>query len=213
MSKPTLYGPTYSTFVRTIRMVLAEKGVDYDLVHVDMASGAHHSPAHLERHPFGKIPVFEHNGFSLYESNAIAHYIDDAFPGRRIAPYGMHRRARDQQIVDIINSYAYNRIVIRLVLPYFFADKEKGPDMAAITAAVPDIEHVLGAIQDLMIDPDPFLMGREIGYSDLFLAPIVFYLMMFPEGGRILPKLPRLAGWWLAMQHHDSLTRTAPDLG
>lgn len=213
MTKPTLYGPTYSTFVRTIRMVLAEKGVDYDLVNVDMASGAHRSPDHLQRQPFGKVPVFEHNGFSLYESNAIAHYVDDAFPGRRIAPYGMHRRARDQQIVDVINSYAYHRIVVRLVLPYFFADKEKGPDMAAITAAVPDIEHVLSAIQELMIDPDPFLMGREIGFSDLFLAPIVFYLMMFPEGGRILPKLPRLAGWWLAMQHHDSLIKTAPQLG
>lgn len=212
MSKPTLYGPDYSTFVRTIRMTLAEKGIAYDLVNVDMAGGEHRGTAHLRRHPFGKVPVFEHNGFSLYESNAIAHYIDDAFPGKRIAPYGMHRRARDQQIVDIINAYAYSRIVVRLVIPYFFADKEKGPDMAAITAAVPDIEHALGAIQDLMIDPDPFLMGREIGFSDLFLAPIVSYLMMFPEGGRILPKLPRLSSWWLAMQQRECLTATAPQL-
>lgn len=212
MAKPILYGPTYSTFVRTIRMVLAEKNVEYDLVDVDMMKGEHRSPAHLQRHPFGKIPAFEHNGFSIYESNAIVHYIDDAFPGRRIAPYGMHRRARDQQIVDIIGSYAYSRIIIRLVLPYFFADKEKGPDMAAIAAAVPDIEHVLGEIQNLMIDPDPFLMGREVGFSDLYLAPIIHYLMMFPEGGRILPKLPRLSGWWLAMQHHDSVTKTAPQL-
>ena len=94
MAKPILYGPTYSTFVRTVRMVLAEKNVDYDLVDVDMMKGEHHSPPHLQRHPFGKIPAFEHGGFSLYESNAIVHYIDDAFPGRRIAPYGMHRRAR-----------------------------------------------------------------------------------------------------------------------
>ncbi len=210
MSKPTLYGPTYSTFVRTIRMTLAEKGVDYDLVNVDMAGGEHRSTAHLRRHPFAKIPVLEHNEFSIYESNAIAHYIDDAFPGKRIAPAGMHRRARDQQIVDVVNAYGYNRIVVRLVLPYFFADKEKGPDMAAITAAVPDIEHVLGAIQDLMIDPDPYLVGREIGFSDLFLAPVIHYLMMFPEGGRILPKLPKLSSWWLAVQQRDSVTATVP---
>ena len=213
MSKPILYGPTYSTYVRTIRLVLAEKGVEYDLVNVDMASGEHRSTAHLQRHPFGKIPVFDHNGFMLYESNAIAHYIDDAFPGKRLAPYGMHRRARDQQIVDVINSYGYHRIVVRLVLPYFFADKEKGPDMAAITAAVPDIEHVLGAIQELMTDPDPYLGGREIGFSDLFLAPVIHYLMMFPEGGRILPKLPRLSSWWLAIQQRDTVIATVPDLG
>ena len=210
MSKPILYGPTYSTYVRTIRLVLAEKGIEYDLVNVDMESGEHRSTAHLQRHPFGKIPVFDHNGFALYESNAIAHYIDDAFPGKRLAPYGMHRRARDQQIVDVINSYGYNRIIVRLVLPYFFADKEKGPDMAAITAAVPDIEHVLGAIQELMTDPDPYLGGREIGFSDLFLAPVIHYLMMFPEGGRILPKLPRLASWWLAMQQRDTVIATVP---
>jgi len=210
MSKPILYGPTYSTYVRTIRLVLAEKGIEYDLVNVDMESGEHRSTAHLQRHPFGKIPVFDHNGFALYESNAIAHYIDDAFPGKRLAPYGMHRRARDQQIVDVINSYGYNRIIVRLVLPYFFADKEKGPDMAAITAAVPDIEHVLGAIQELMTDPDPYLGGREIGFSDLFLAPVIHYLMMFPEGGRILPKLPRLSSWWLAMQQRDTVVATVP---
>jgi glutathione S-transferase len=210
MSKPTLYGPAYSTYVRTVRMTLVEKNVDYDLVDVDMISGEHRGTEHLRRHPFGRLPVFEHNGFQLYESNAIVHYIDDAFPGKRIAPAGLHRRARDQQIVDVINAYGYNRVVTRLVLPYFFADKEKGPDMAAITAAVPDIEHVLGAIQDLMIQSDPYLVGREIGFSDLFLAPIIHYLMMFPEGGRILPKLPRLAGWWLAMQQRDSLTKTVP---
>ena len=116
MAKPILYGPTYSTFVRTIRMVLAEKNVDYDLVDVDMMSGEHRSPTHLQRHPFGKIPAFEHNGFPIYESNAIVHYIDDAFPGRRIAPYGMHRRARDQQIGDVFHAAAVAELsTLRLI--------------------------------------------------------------------------------------------------
>lgn len=212
MGKPTVYGPAYSTYVRTTRMMLMEKGVEYDHVHVDMMGGEHRGAEHLRRHPFGRLPAIEHNGFQLYETNAIVHYIDDAFPGKRIAPAGMHRRARDQQIVDVVNAYAYNRIITRLVLPYFFADKEKGPDMAAIAAAVPDVEHVLGAIQNLMTEPDPYLVGREIGFSDLFLAPIIHYLMMFPEGGRILPKLPRLAGWWLAMQQRKSVTDTVPQL-
>ena len=210
MSKPILYGPVYSSYVRTVRMTLAEKGVAYDLVNVDMVSGEHRRPEHLRRHPFGRIPAFEHNGFQIYESNAIVHYIDDAFPGRRLARADLHRRTRDQQIVDVINAYGYHRIIVRLVLPYFFADKEKGPDLAAIAAAVPDIEHVLGAIQDLMIDSDPYLVGREISFSDLFLAPIIHYLMQVPEGGRILPKLPRLASWWLAIQQRESVASTVP---
>lgn len=210
MSKPIVYGPAYSSYTRTILITLNEKGVEHELVPVDMMTGAHKTPEHMRRHPFGKVPTFEHNGFQLYESNAIVHYIDDAFPGERIAPADIHRRARDQEIVEIINSYGYNRIITKLVLCYFFADKEKGPDMAAITAAVPDIEHVLGAIQDAMTNPDPYLTGRRIGFADIYLAPIMHYLMMFPEGGRILPKLPRLSGWWLAMQQRDSVSKTVP---
>jgi glutathione S-transferase len=212
MGKPVVYGPAYSTYTRTVLIALREKRVEYELVHVDMIGGAHRTPEHLRRHPFGKVPAFEHNGFPLFESNAIIHYIDDAFPGERIAPADVHRRARDQEIVDIINFYGYSRIITRLVLPYFFADKEKGPDLAAIAAAVPDVEHVLGAIHDQMTNPDPYLTGRRIGFADIHLAPIMHYLMTLPEGGRILPKLPRLASWWLAMQQRDSVQKTVPQL-
>ena len=212
MSKPTLYGPIYSTYVRTIRMVLAEKGVEYDLVDVDMFGGAHQRPDWTERHPFGRVPAFEHNGFAIYESNAIAHYIDDAFPGRRLAHPHIHRRTRDQQIIDVINAYAYKRIIVDIVLRYFFADKEKGPDMAAIAEAAPAAESALNAIQDLMLGSDPYLVGRDTSFSDLFLAPIVSYYVQFQEGTRAMAKLPRLSHWWLAMQQRPSFTATAPKM-
>ena len=212
MTKPTVYGPVYSTYVRTTRMVLMEKGVDYDLVHVDMMTGQHHQPEHCARQPFEKVPAFEHNGFKLFETNAIAHYIDDAFPGRRIAPADLHRRSRDQQIVDICCSYAYPRIIGGIVLQYFFADKEKGPDKAAIAAAVGPAEHVLGVIQDLISGPNQFLVSSDAGFSDLFLAPIVGYLSGIPEGPGILAKVPRLSQWWLAFQHRPSFVATAPQM-
>ena len=212
MGKPVLYGPTYSTYARTIRMLLAEKGVEYDLVHVDMIGGAHHRPEWKERHPFERVPAFEHNGFAIYESNAIAHYVDDAFPGRRIAHPNIQRRTRDQQIVDVINGYAYKRIITDLVLHYFFADKEKGPDTTATAAAAPAAEHALGAIQDLMLGSDPYLVGRDTSFSDLFLAPIVAYFVGFQEGTRAMAKLPLLSRWWLAMQQRPSFTATAPQM-
>ena len=212
MSKPTLYGPTYSTYTRSMRMVLAEKGVEYDLVEVDMIGGAHHRPDHIQRHPFERVPAFEHNGFAIYESNAIAHYIDDAFPGPRLAHPHIHRRTRDQQIVDVINAYGYKRIVTDIVVRYFFADKAKGPDMDAIAAAAPEAEYVLAAIQDLMLGSDPYLVGRVVSFSDLLLAPIVAYFMQFQDGTRAMAKLPKLAHWWLAMQQRPSFTATAPKM-
>lgn len=212
MGKPVLYGPTYSTYTRSMRMVLAEKGVEYDLVDVDMLGGAHHRPEHVQRHPFERVPAFEHNGFAIYETNAIAHYIDDAFPGRRIAHPNISRRTRDQQIVEVIHHYGYAQIMHGIVLRYYFADKARGPDAEAIAAAVPAAEHVLGAIQDLMLGSDPYLVGRDISFSDLFLAPIMAYFVGFQEGTRAMTKLPLLSRWWLAMQQRPSLAATAPQM-
>src|SRR5690606_33774354 len=66
MAKPVVYGPAYSTYTRTCRLALEEKGADYDLVEVDIFSGANTTPEHLARHPFGKVPAFAHDGLELY---------------------------------------------------------------------------------------------------------------------------------------------------
>ena len=53
----TLYGFDGSTYVRTVRMLLAEKGAQYDQVPVHVLKGEPRQPEHLARHPFGKVPV------------------------------------------------------------------------------------------------------------------------------------------------------------
>ena len=55
----TLYGFDGSTYVRTVRMLLAEKGAQYDQVPVHVLKGEPRQPEHLARHPFGKVPVVE----------------------------------------------------------------------------------------------------------------------------------------------------------
>ena len=72
MSKPILYGFDGSTYVRTVRMILKDKAVDYDQVPVNVLAGEPRSPEHLERHPFGKVPVLDHDGLRILETSAIA---------------------------------------------------------------------------------------------------------------------------------------------
>ena len=60
MTKPILYGPGFSTYVRAARLALAEKEVPYDLREIDMFAGAHKEPENLARHPFGKVPYIKH---------------------------------------------------------------------------------------------------------------------------------------------------------
>jgi glutathione S-transferase len=51
-------------------------------------------PVHLEQHPFGRVPALKHGDFMLYETNAIAAYVDEVFPGPRLTPDDARKRAR-----------------------------------------------------------------------------------------------------------------------
>ena len=69
MVRPILFGAAYSVYVRAVRLALHEKGVAYDHVAVDVF-GASGPPADYQvRHPFGRIPAFEHDDVRLYESH------------------------------------------------------------------------------------------------------------------------------------------------
>ena len=63
MGEPVVHGPAFSTYVRSVRLALHEKGVPHQLVEVDVLGGAHKQSPHIERHPFGKVPVLQHDGF------------------------------------------------------------------------------------------------------------------------------------------------------
>jgi glutathione S-transferase len=65
-------GAPYSVYVRSVRLTLEEKAVDYDLVPVDIFAAGGPPREQVARHPFGKIPAFEHDSFRLYEAGAIA---------------------------------------------------------------------------------------------------------------------------------------------
>lgn len=67
MAKITLYGFDGSTYVRTVRMLLAEKGAEYEQVPVHVLKGEPRQPKHLARHPFGKVPVVDFDGFRIIE--------------------------------------------------------------------------------------------------------------------------------------------------
>ncbi len=72
MSGMTLWGFDGSTYVRTVKMLLAEKGVtQFEQIPLNVLKGEPKQPEHLERHPFGKVPVLDHNG--LHSGNLRHH--------------------------------------------------------------------------------------------------------------------------------------------
>ena len=87
MTKMTLWGFDGSTYVRSVKMLLAEKGVtDFEQVPLNVLEGDPKKAEHLERHPFGKVPVLDHNGLRILETSAITRYLNDVLPGKSLIP-------------------------------------------------------------------------------------------------------------------------------
>jgi len=83
MTNVTLFGFPRSTFVKVVGMILTARNVDYRFHDTEDEM---YLPIHRQRHPFGRVPALQHDDFMLYETNAIAAYVDDVFPGPKLTP-------------------------------------------------------------------------------------------------------------------------------
>ena len=214
MSDPIVYGPNYSTYARSARLALEEKGVPYRLEEVGLIQGETTRPAHLKRHPFARVPAFEHDGFPLYETAAIERYVDETFPGPKLQPEDPKRRARMTQIVSVIDAYAYSALIgkcvwQRIVMPII----GQKTDEAVIAEAMPRVECSMGALETLADPTGPYLCGPALSLADLHVAPVMAYFGETPEGKDLLAKSPKLARWWKEMSARPSMAKTQPKLG
>jgi glutathione S-transferase len=207
-SKITLWGFSGSTYVRTIRMLLAEKGVtDYEQVPVDVLKGEPKAPEHLSRHPFGKVPVVEIDGFHVIETAAIARYLNTVLPGPSLVPHSAKDTARMDMLTNIIDSYGYGPL-LTAVGYHLFPDFIGGQNDAAHHAAL-EKSHL--AIREIgrIKGSSPWLAGDAPSLADLYLAPILAYMAMTPHRREFLEEGP-LVAWWGMISARDSFKATAP---
>lgn len=210
MSPPVVFGAAYSVYLRAVRLALEEKGVAYRLEEVDVFAAGGPPRAYLRRHPFGRIPAFEHDGFRLYESRAIELYVEEAFAGPPLMPATPQARARAHQIVGVLDGYAYRTLVWDIYVERVENGRDGAADEARIAAAVPRARTCLGALAELMGD-GPYFVGGALTLADLHAAPMFAYFRRAPEGAALLAEAPSLSRWWEAMALRPSLAATAVD--
>lgn len=210
MGNPVVHGPGFSTYVRTVRMALQEKGVQYEHNDFNFLEGMPRDQ--LDRHPFGKVPAFEHDGFALYETFAICRYVDEAFDGPALQPSDVRARARMTQVICVLDSYTYGPMVGTLVIQRLVVPKMGGqPDEEAVSAALPKVRTALGALESLL-GSNRYMAGDSLSLADLHLIPQYTYLSGTPESGDLLADSPNLRGWWDRVNGLESAVSTMPSL-
>jgi glutathione S-transferase len=206
-----LHGYRYSVYLRIAAMALIEKGVAWK--HVEVNPFVDPVPeAYLALNPFGRVPTLVHDGFVLYETTAIARYVDDAFPGRSLQPAEPKERARMNQIIAIADSYAYWPLVRQVFSQRVFRRAEGGKgDEAVIAEGLERSATVLAALESLAAG-GRFLVGRSLSLADLHLGAMVAYFVMADEGGSVLARHAKLSAWWRALSRSPTLLRSEPGL-
>lgn len=206
-----LYGYQYSVYLRIARLALLEKAVTFDFVDVNPFS-EDLSDDYLKLHPFKRVPTLLHQGFALYETEAITRYIDDAFSGPPLQPIEPKQRARMSQIISIINSYGYTPMVRqvfsqRVFRPLYDMKIEEEEISKGIVAS----KTVLNALEVIALEGLQ-LTGKELSLADLYLAPMIDYFVTAPEGENLFSQYPTLSEWWRNMRSRDSMQISDPGL-
>lgn len=190
MSDVTLLGLRPSTYVRTAQLVCANKGISYTLAPVNFRSDDY-----LNDHPFRKMPVLKHGDVNLYETLAIAIYLDEAFNGPALQPSQVVEKARMMQWISLTNDYIYKSMVGGCVSERFVKPmRGLEPDEVLIAATVPVIERQL-AILNAGLESNAYLAGDTVTLADFFLAPIIVYFAATPEGATSLPRVAAVQEW------------------
>jgi glutathione S-transferase len=204
MADLEIIGVPFSNYVRSIRMLCEEKGVAYKLT-----PSRPHTPEVTCIHPAGQIPCLRHGDVALFESKAIATYIDKAFPGPRFIPDDALGAALVEQWVSYGNVKVDKWIMREFVVPSAFFDKAKGPDTARIEAALPEIDKC-AKVLDTAVSKSAYLAGDALTYADMNVVPMLATANLYPAAKEVLSKYETLGAYVARLTDRPSYKNTAP---
>ena len=173
----TLYSGTTCPFSQRCRIVLYEKGMDFQIVDVDL----YNKPEDLAvMNPYNRVPVLAERDLILYESNIINEYIDDRFPHPQLMPADPVMRARARLFLFRFEQELFSHI----------DTIEKGNQKAA--------DRARAIIRDSLTQISPvfakqkYMLGDEFSMLDVAIAPLLwrldYYSILLPKQAASLMK-------------------------
>ena len=147
----TLYDADRCPYCARVRIALAEKGIEYETVEVDLDD----RPAWIyEKNPLGRVPVLEEDTFVLAESVVIDEYLDDRYPDPPMWPADPAERALGRLLVFRFDE---------LSKPYYALRRGEDGARERLDTALTTLDAVLRGQENLS--------GREFGLADIAYAP------------------------------------------
>jgi glutathione S-transferase len=179
----TLYDADRCPYCARVRIVLAEKGIEYETVAVDLDD----RPAWIfEKNPLGRVPVVEEDTFVLAESAVIDEYLNERYPDPALWPADPGERALGRMLVFRFDE---------LSRPYYALRRGEDGASERFDAALAELDGVL--------EDQPSLSGREFGLADIAYVPWILRARDRMEVE--LTPFPALADWVARLEQRPSI--------
>lgn len=231
-----LYHAPVSTCSQKVRLVLAEKGLDYESAFIDLLAGEQFAPDYVAKNPSAVVPTLEDGGHVFVESTLINEYLEEAYPEPALAPAdpaSRHAMRLWTRKIDELHPFCGIQTFAIGARPGMLARPAEEVD--ALIEAIPDparravrrsvIEHGVAApefvgayrmhekffdLADQTLAGSPFLLGDAFTLADAALLPYVLRVDHLSLAG-LLADRRGLAAWYERVQARPSFRTAVAD--
>ncbi|MEN5094792.1 glutathione transferase [Pseudomonas protegens] len=168
--RPRLYVDAQFTspYALSVFVVLREKGIDFELIPLDLDACENRAPDYARLSQTQRVPTLVHDGFALSESSAIAEYLEELFPQIPVYPHDRQQRAKARQVQAWLRSDLLPIRQERSTLVVFYGCKGEPLSPSAEAA----VGKLIDAAQGLLAD------GRECLFGQWSIADVDLALML-----------------------------------
>ena len=158
-----LYSGTTCPFSQRCRLVLFEKGMDFEVRDVDLFN----KPEDISTmNPYGQVPILVERELILYESNIINEYIDERFPHPQLMPADPLMRARARLMLFNFEKELFVHVHV------LESERAKGNDKSYDKARA-EIRDRLTTLAPLFLK-NKYMLGDEFSMLDVAVAPLLW---------------------------------------
>ncbi|KAI3863852.1 hypothetical protein MKW98_031444 [Papaver atlanticum] len=203
--------------VASVMLCLAEKHLDFEFVHVDMAKGEHKSHQFLSKNPFGKIPAFEDEPLTLFESRAITGYIAHKY--RDIGTDLLrHDKIEESAMVGVwieVESQHFTppKISYIAIIHEVFVGPLIGrtTDQSVVNLNVEKLDKVLD-VYEARLSTSKYLACDSFSLADLHHLSYIYYLMKITPCADLINSRPHVKAWWEDISARPSFVKVVQGL-
>ncbi|KAM7521498.1 hypothetical protein LguiA_011400 [Lonicera macranthoides] len=207
-----LYGLALSTCATRAMACLHEKGVDFELLSVNMSAGEHKQPPFIEKNPFGQIPVLEDDGLTLFESRAITEYVATKYKDTG-CDLLRHKDPKEAALVKVwmeVEAHQFNPTISPIFYETMLAPimEKREPNKSLVDINLEKLGKVLD-VYEAKLSKTKYLAGDFFSMADLHHLSLLHYFMKTPYASLVNDRA-HVKAWWEDISSRPSFKKISP---